>query len=320
MPHVLTSHGVHGDPEHDLARNLFTVDAMAPMIWQGLLVVPHDAAQILLDEWNRNPQVALGKSRSVRGSGCLQAHPVDGVPEAWRTQTEKTVLVVQSPVLLPERPHPEQTAEQELAQLAGQWAQRNGLPHAGLRTWASVGIQFGWNRHRSGLQRACRVVLPGSVIAFDSRLNETRLAAVLKTDGLGDGRERGFGAVSVHPGKATNWFEPSSTPRTLGADAGLAARDALRLVLAMRQQAHQLPSPSQIRAVQQRLLKAGKRDDAIAYLDRQTQRTSRIWFTWEAILPSMRELLKNYDVPVAARALETLADLAIVDQKKGNPE
>ncbi len=319
MPHVITSHGVHHDLENDNGRNLFTVDAMAPMIWQGLLVMPQDAAVTLQASLDRNPVVALGKSRSVRGSGQLYVQEIEGIPDEWQTRTENTVLIVQSPLLLPDQQPAGQTAEDELAQIVRQWAERHGLPASQTRPRANVGVQFGWNRHRAGLQRACRVVLPGSVIAFDGRLDDARLADVLKHNGLGDGRDRGFGAVSVHPGKAIKLFEPAPHVRTLDTGLGPTFRDATRQVLEIRNSARQLPSPSQIRAVQQRLLKAG-RQEALKYLKQQTERTTRIWFTWESIYAQMKDLLSRFDEPVAVRALETLADLAILDQEKGDRE
>lgn len=316
MPHVISSHGVHCDPETDHGRNLFTVDAMAPIVWQGLLVMPREAAEIFLAGLETNRQVALGKSRTVRGSGQLHARIIKGVPDAWRTHTEKTVLVVQSPLLLPSTRQTGQTSEDELAELAGQWAARHGLPAPAARPWAHAGVQFGWNRHRAGCQQACRVLLPGSVIAFDCRLDDSRLTEILKNHGIGEGRERGFGAVSVHPGKAVDFYEPAPHLRSLDAQSPAASQAAMNLILEVRSEARQLPSPSQIRAVQQRLLKAGQQP-ALDYVKQQTQRTTRIWFVWETIYTKIEQLIRLHDTEIAVQALETLADLAIMDQQKG---
>ena len=319
MPHVVSSHGVHSDPETQGGRNLFTVDAMAPLIWKGLVVVPEDVAAILVAELERDPRVAIGKSRTVRGLGDLRAAVIDGIPDEWQIRTEHTVLVVQSPLLLPDQASPGRTAEEELAVLAQEWLERHGLPAPDKGTWASVGIRFGWNRHRAGLQRACRVIQPGSVIAFSRQLDESKLAAALRTDGLGlDGRERGFGAVSVHPGKAEGFYQAAPELRSIGSDAPGQLRDAVRLILEIRQSpAGRLPSPSQIRAVQQRLVKSDK-EQTLKYLENQTKRTSPIWFTWEPIHSQVAQLLNGYSKPIASRALEILADMAIVDQKGGD--
>lgn len=318
MPHVISSHGVHSNPENPGRRNLFTVDAMAPLVWRGLVVMPENAAKKLIDSLNADPLVAIGKSRTVRGLGRLTAKIVEGVPEEWRTTTDFTVLVVQSPLLLSD--HSGSNAHEDLRRVAHEWTQRNKLPPLDegpdRGPWANAGIQFGWNRHSRGLQRACRVALPGSVIVFKDRIPDERLAEVLKLDcpghGPGGGKERGFGAICVHPGKAQTVFEP--TPKTpVRGDEN--AAEAIRSVLQMSRNAARLPSPSQIRAVQQRLVKSGP-EAAAEYLKTQVERTSRIWFAWESIYEPCRQLLK-FDRPIAARALETLADLAVVKEKEG---
>jgi hypothetical protein len=317
MPHAITSHGVHSDPETDGGRNLFTVDAMAPMVWQGLVVMPANAAHELIESLRQSPVVGIGKSRSVRGIGELRASVVDGIPDEWQTFTGHTVLVVQSPLLLPDQPPALSTSEGELESLATDWTKRHGLPKPNKRTWANVGVRFGWNRHRAGFQPACRVILPGSVIAFSERLDAERLAAALKTGGIGqdgrDARQRSFGAVCVHPGKAVGLFPLA--PKIQAAESNPARRGAIGLALQIRGDTQRLPSPSQIRALEQHLLKSGK-EVALQYLKRQTERTSRIWFTWEPIYKKVSSLLTDYDEPSASRALEVLANLAIVDQKE----
>lgn len=344
MPHVVTSHGVHNDPFTDNGRNLFTVDAMAPLIWQGLIGLPQDAAEAVVEMLDKDPVVAIGKSRTVRGLGRLRATRLKGIPTEWRTPPgqDHTVLVVQSPILLPLAPRTG-TAEEELADLARRWAERSGLPAPAVSTtrnngfvraqpaWANLGIRFGWNRHTTGRQNAVRVVLPGSLITFDQRLDAERLCHAISRgfydpdNGPQDeGRTRGFGAVSVHPGRATGFYRYTSPIETQSASMF----DEIRLVLRMRQTVREhggrLPSPSQIRAVQQRLIapgrdEASRRDEALKYLERQTERTTRIWFTWQAIHEPVVELLTKYPAASAARALEVLADLANLDQKEQRP-
>jgi len=283
-----------------------------------LVVLPEDAAERLRSSLEEEPLVTLGKSRSVRGLGRLRALREEGLPDEWRTVTPHTVLVVQSPLLLPDLPAGGATAEEELYELAAEWARTHELPEPQRdRTWANVGLRFGWNRTDTGFQRACRVALPGSVIAWDGKLDEQALAPALIA-GLGTGgRERGYGAASVHPGKATGLYPDRDDPPLphLAAEPPDRLRNALQLVLALRCGGQRLPSPSQIRAVQQRLVKSGA-EAALAYLDRQTQRTSRIWYTWESIHGQIAELLREHDPQLASRALEVLANLAIYDQKE----
>lgn len=341
MPHVVTSHGVHNDPFTDNGRNLFTVDAMAPLIWQGLVVLPQDAADVLLEMLRKNPLVALGKSRTVRGLGRLSATPWEGIPPEWLTPPgqDHPVLVVQSPIRLPQSPNGS-TAEEELADLARRWAARCGLPAPAVPAsenkgfqrpqpaWANLGIRFGWNRHATGRQDAVRVVLPGSLITFDRPLDAEALSSAVSrgfydpdNDPEDEGRTRGFGAVSVHPGRATGFYRYSAPLETQPASMP----DEVKLVLQMRRTVREhggrLPSPSQIRAVQQRLIAPGKdeascKNEALAYLKRQTERTTRIWFTWQAIYRPMTELLTTHRAASAARALEILADLANLDHKE----
>jgi hypothetical protein len=144
--------------------------------------------------------------------------------------------------------------------------------------------------------------------------DQDRLVSALKS-GLGDeeARQRGFGALSVHPGKAQAICRPRPEELRVKANHGLAA--ALRRILEVRGAAERLPSPSQIRAVQQQLEKSGA-EKALSYLDRQTKRTGRIWYTWEPIQSQVADLLQNCDPPAAAQALEVLVNLAIVDQKR----
>lgn len=319
MPHVITAHGVHNDPETESGRNLFSIDAMAPMVWQGLVVMPEDAASRLHQSLDRDPVMAFGKSRSVRGMGHLSATVLEGVPAEWQTHTPHTVLVVQSPVLLPDHPPDGVSAEEELFHIVSGWAREHGLPEpAEDRTWANFGIRFGWNRHEHGRQQASRVVLPGSVIAFPKQVKvpDADLSAALRR-GIGPGRHRGFGAMSVHPGKATGLYAEASLRPVLPRRGEPRFRDAMQLVLKMKAATGRLPSPSQIRAVQQRLLKSGCRA-ALDYLDRQTRRTSRIWFTWEPIHSDVKQLLNTFDDDraIAVRALEVLADLAMPEQEE----
>ena len=67
----------------------------------------------------------------------------------------------------------------------------------------------------------------------------------------------------------------------------------------------------------QQQIRPSETDAARAYLKHQTERTSRIWFTWEPIYAQIDHLLSQYDPQVASQALEVLANLAIADQKQG---
>jgi CRISPR/Cas system CSM-associated protein Csm3 (group 7 of RAMP superfamily) len=114
MSHLITAHGVRnsrdgiansdrnaGEPNRDRdGRNLFVVDSMSPMIWRGMVVMPKDAASALLADLKANPVQAMGKGRTVRGIGHLKARIVgdSDATSIWETKTDRTVLIVQSPI------------------------------------------------------------------------------------------------------------------------------------------------------------------------------------------------------------------------------
>ncbi len=316
MPRTISSHGVHNDPGTGDGRNLFTVDAMAPLRWQGIVVLPENVADQLQKSLQANPVVAVGKSRTVRGTGRLTAVRVaDERPIEWQNRTgtdEPTVLVAQSPLLI-ESPDATESAESQLARLVRRWSEENSLGAVELKNqWANAGIRFGWNRTtQRGRLDACKVFLPGTVIAFTTRLDDAALAAL--QHGIGGGRERGYGAVSVHPGKATCLFKQTAEIPTLEPPSqSMNQQGAIQAVLAIARSTTQLPSPAQIRAVQQRVKKDGQ-DKARTYLKRQMEeRPARIWFTWEPIMNQTLELLDpgKHNQTDAAQALALLADLS----------
>lgn len=314
MPHVVTAHGVHSDQELAGRRNLFTVDAMAPLTWSGLVAMPEEAAVELQKGLQKDATVAIGKSRSVRGLGTLEAAVVRDVPDEWQTQTVATILIVQSPILLePIMVAP--SADEDLLDLACNWAKAHGLPKP-TQAWANVGIRFGWSRHGQGFQKAQRVALPGSVIQLSGKVHAQRLKEVFTSCGLGvgpdAGRHLGLGALAVHPGKAQSLFQRQPKIREVGGSDRFAA--ALQVVLKLHRESKRLPSPSQIRAVQQRLSKVGTQD-ALQFLTKQMEdRTNRVWATWQGNIERFKELLA-FDSKIAARALEVLADLSIANEK-----
>lgn len=55
-----------------------SVDAMAPPFWRGFFSVPEDLASELVKSRNESPEISIGKRKSVRGTGTLDAHRVTG--------------------------------------------------------------------------------------------------------------------------------------------------------------------------------------------------------------------------------------------------
>jgi len=329
MPHVVTAHGVRHDLERDnetgmSRRNLFTVDAMAPLIWQGLVVMPEKAAERLIESLEEQPMVSIGKSRSVRGLGKMSAKIETSTPLEWTTGSnlDRTVLVIQSPIGIPDTiAYKGKSAEEILLDIASSWAKRNGLDAPGLSgkpaslqaTWAAMGIRFGWNRSEQGRQSAKRVLLPGSVVCFPKLLDSKKLhLAILDgfyqedEQGCDPYRQLGYGAVAVHPGKADGFYQLKQAIQKKKSSV----QKAIQLVIQIAKNSP-LPSASQIRVLQQRLEKSDQAD-AREYLKNQCLRTARIWSTWKPIEKEMFDLLDKgkHEPEAASRALVVLSNLA----------
>ena len=306
MPLVITSHGVHEDASSNRTRNLFTVVAMAPLVWQGHIVVPKDAVDDIQRIMTDLPQVSIGKSRTVRGLGTLSLDVVQGIPEAWKTKTNNTVLVVQSPIQIPAT---WLSVQKEFRKVAESW-QLGEI----REVWASSGILFGWNRLKNGLQQAQRVILPGAVVQFNCKVDDKILYEFLtQADYLqSDERQRGYGAMSVHPGQATELFEFDSTPPPMPKSSQNYAEGIKRVQRIAR--LNILPSVSQIRRIKD-LVDTDGPQRAIDFLKRQmTERTARIWSDWEDCYEEIVDLAQKLPTESLSRALEVLADLTLAKQ------
>lgn len=233
----------------------------------------------------------------------------------WGVPGVRDVLIVQSPVLLPDAPaNAGMTASDEFAELVrDEWRQFD-LPEV-VDVWAVTGLRFGWNRHGHGLQtgrgrrlRARRVVMPGSVVKFAEPLDANRLRHAL-IHGLGGGREQGFGALTIHPNMAQALYASQPKIETLGPSS---LAPVVRWALDAHQKAKAL-SPSQVSAVEQKLASFGK-DAARNYLKDQSNRTDRIWANWKPLIQDVEDLIERHSPEHAAAALRMLADLALANR------
>lgn len=316
MPHVFTSHGVSRDLEADNKRNLFTVDSIAPLVWRGCLAVPAEHADAIVATINQHPRVRFGKGRSVRGAGKLNARVI---PTSRLFETggphEHDVLVVQSPILIPATPG-KASADAVLEATIKQWAQLHDLELPAIKSvCATASIQFGWNRNaRTGFLQARHVIDPGSTIELAGPITAGISQALLL--GVGPGRRSGFGAVAVHPGRATQLYQPPNNAPSKSSPPGLC--EALRLVLDTSQKIAVFPSVSQVRALQQ-IAEQNSPKDALAYFDSQYRdRSDSIRATWEPLKNLIEALLgsKKFSQTVASRALTTLCHLASENRDK----
>jgi hypothetical protein len=324
LPRIVTAHAVHHDPTGRGERNLFTVEALAPTTFSGLVSLPPQAAALLQESLRADPSQTFGKARTVRGGGNLTASPVafDRAFLGW----QPTVFVLQSPAAIPDDWEIEsERAEITLARLVREsgWgsmaeaSRAKGIAH--VVTQASCGVRFGWNRHGLGKGVAAtrrlsarRVFLPGTVFVLAAVPND--LSSLL-IRGLGvvrngdvDGREQGYGAVLPHPGIAIKKVPVTDAPQLqLGSDgAGRLAYDW------WQKSKHEGPSPSQISAVAERIKADGKA--AIEYLRIQKEgRAQRVWRRWASVYDDVRQAIAA-DHTRARTALLTWRDLAIINR------
>lgn len=318
LPRVTRAHGVHAGSHGD--RNLFTVEALAPLAYSGLLAIPAEAAAALREAIEQVGVVCFGKARTVRGSGRLTLQPLgDDAPWQWRmgaahAAAQGRVFIVQSPLALPSdwRGGRADEALQRLATAAGWGELVLGDPEGRGRHGGSVatlGVRFGWNRHGLGevvgshrRLRARRVVLPGSVLVLRAPLE--RMEERLRV-GLGDGREQGFGALLPHPGVAqVRLPEPPQPPE-------FRSESWARLALRLWREAggDDGPSASQIGALVQRVQVSV--DGAKRFLDDLTNRPPRIWGVWEPVRDTLKESLGKEPADKMVQALRAWQDLRV---------
>lgn len=314
MPRVVSTHGVHNGPNGD--RALYTVEAMAPLVWRGLIACPPDAAAALEHLLAQDPRVAFGKARSVRGAGRLSLQRRQRVADGLvTTGAAASLLIAQAPIALPAT-FSDAPVQEQLQQLAGAWAEHHGLGAVDA-VWATAGLRFGWNRHQktdggTGRTSATRVILPGAVIRLRERPDSQRLEQALLA-GLGEGRERGYGAMLPHPGRADSLYRDTPQPPCLASEHANAIKRALELEKAVPQ----LPSPSQISAVLASLERSP--EEARRYLKGQGGRGSHQYSKWQDTLHEIQQWLEGPDEHVQESArisLQVLRDQRAARQKE----
>ena len=313
IPRSLSAHGVHMDGEGD--RNLFTVEAIAPLTWSGLVALPAEAARVLEQSLADDPRVAFGKARSVRGAGKLKltrmppnaiaAPPLGG-------DKDGKVFVVQSPLAIDDdvEVRSSEAAMAELMAAAG-WGTVK-------ECHAAAGVRFGWNRHGLGNKsgqanrlRAVRCILPGSVVVFDEAVISLpkRLLA-----GAGRGRREGFGALLPHPGIARSKHQPTPSRVCLSSknEAGKAGLQLWEKATARG------PTASQIAALAGRLAKS--KEAALKHLATQKQRPERVYRRWRDVIDNTKVFVKacadDASREQAVKALRVWQDLAIIHREE----
>jgi hypothetical protein len=305
IPRVVTAHAVHHASEGKQVNNLFTVDALAPLCFSGLLGIPEYAQELLLESLKSDPMVFFGKGRGVRGGGKLSATPIPthaDVHELRADPARPTVLVVQSPVVLPSTADDVHAPLQKQAlEFFSTWCRKHGLPTpSGF--WGVGGVRFGWNRHQQqGRTPARRVLLPGATLALETASDPEALRRALLA-GAGEGRQEGYGALAVHPGIATRLWHGKTTTLSISTP-GAAALEHVERMSRLN-----LPSPSQLSALLGHLEGEGPEAAARFLSDQAKKRPTRIYKMWLPALDDLQELIKKEH---AGPALKTLIDLAV---------
>ena len=318
MPHDIRSHGVHRNEAGNPERGLYTVDSMAPMVWRGLVLLPKNLANELIESFKTVSECAFGTRRSVQGMGEITAEIVDE-PAEWKLSKEaqRTVFIVQSPVSIPYELH-KKSADEQLHEMAKKWLENCGVSASELNVWANTGVLFGWNVKRKGQQAPQLVILPGSVIQLQEKLSAEKIRELLECGFFlnQSDPQRGYGAVSVHPGKAVRLFERKPKREVLNGDE--LRRTITEQVLKMFSQNHHLPSPSQVRSLR-KIYAVKTSQEAKEYFNAQIKNDTT-WQAWLEIKKTIDEWLKQpeKEKETVLFGLELLADLILTKNNEKN--
>ncbi len=283
MARHLTAHGVVNGGATGDERAFYTVESLAEKRFVGFVAMPKNAFVLLRKALDRDPLVSFGKSRTVRGTGRLSINeePLPlALPRAEKT-THETVaaFIVQSPILV----SPDITAEsadeilKEMVTKA-RWGEVD-------KASASIQILFGWNRHKNGLQKAEKVIAPGSVFSLKNSDVHDLEQKLLK--GIGEGKERGFGAVLPHPNIAQCRYIPSPVHPSIKSSSN-AAEYGWKLWKTSRGSGNPLSS-SQVAQLIARI--SADKLEARKYLETQLLRPDKIWERWKYVMEDVEKLL-----------------------------
>jgi hypothetical protein len=303
---------------------------MAPIVWSGIVRVPEFAANALIETFATGHAAFFGRNRSIRGMGKLIVKRMDDGDKAlpWNMENKDAkmpqAVIVQSPILFDDAKRQGQSTKEIFKDfVAKNWSEITG----DISIHGCVeGIQFGWNRtkveqlsqKRTGKGnrvQACRVIQPGTVIVFANGIDKGLLAKCIQK-GLGNGREQGFGAVALHPGKAARMFDQDKKQRhkiKSKAEEKAAIEDALNI---WKKHKSQLPSASQIAAIWDILCGDNNpKQNTLNYLERQkSRRTQRIWDAWEKCHKDFKDYIEKHDPQWTEKGLKLIIDMKIFEE------
>jgi CRISPR/Cas system CSM-associated protein Csm3 (group 7 of RAMP superfamily) len=298
MPRQLSAHVNLQGPQ----PQLFTVQAMAPMVFRGILAVPEEFEARILELLSAEPNCAFGKARTVRGGGTLRAVSLRDASPLPPSHSAST-FVVQSPLAIPH----DWLAKRKDAMHGGEIL-RQLVESAGFgaveQAEATLEYRFGWSRHGAGQRiahtnrlAAEAVIAPGSAFKLAVPVAERGRALFDRlAKGIGEGRDRGFGAVLPHPGIASEVFR--GAPKL----AEIKSRDSagkLATELTKLSAGSELSASAISQLVQ--FARGGPKplEDFIA---RQKQRPSRNWQRWKHVAERLLEITRDKSITDETRA------------------
>lgn len=322
MPRQWFAHGVRNGPmdKDGDTRNLFQVEAMAPMVFKGLLACPEDCREEILKAVD-GKFISLGRSRSVRGGGKLKVRVLGaglGEFSKWKLPNgmDRRVFVLQSPAAVSDNIQEFGAVQDRLKELVGKEICETIC--IGDKTapgiYADADVLFGWNRHGKGKKanrkhnrlRAKRVIKPGSVFVLKEAISEDEFTEFL-LKGIGDGKDQGFGSILPHPGIACSKFGDARDKIPTIAKGSRSAREALKLY----RNAENV-SPSQIGSLASKI-EPNSCQRAKEFFEKQLRgRTEAIWDRWKGVEEDVKNVLT--DPGLAKEVLAVWQDLAVANK------
>ncbi len=315
MGRVISAHGVHnGDRggNESPARNLFTVEALSPTVFTGIMAIPESACDLLLQSLKENPFARFGKAKSVRGGGQLKAEKIVFTEFPILNSGRSDVFIVQSPICVRE----------DLGNDSFQEAMAKMVKDAGFgeveAAWGAMEIRFGWSRNTSaGRLPPQKIILPGSVFKLKSSVDNLEEKLV---SGIGSNhqdqsgaidRQYGFGAVLPHPGKAVELFAVKQPKREVMKPDKNFGRDGFQLWDKARKSGL---STSQISRIRELVIIEPKK--AVEYIERQhNDRPAKIWERWRPVYDQLRDTIKK-DPDHVIQVLKVCQDLLAAERRQ----
>ncbi|PIE72280.1 MAG: hypothetical protein CSA20_08655 [Deltaproteobacteria bacterium] len=315
MGRVISAHGVHnGDRggNESPARNLFTVEALSPTVFTGIMAIPENACDLLLQSLKENPFARFGKAKSVRGGGRLEAKKIVSTELSILKRGQTNIFIVQSPIRIRE----------DLESRSFQEVMAEMVKDAGFgeveAAWGAMEIRFGWSRNTpDGRLPPQKVILPGSVFRLKSSVKNLEEKLV---SGIGSNhqdqfgaidRQYGFGAVLPHPGKAVELFAVKQPKREVMKPDKNFGRDGFQLWDKARKSGLSTSQISRIRELV--IIEPEKADE---YIKRQRRdRPLKIWERWRPVYDQLLDTIEK-DPDHVIKVLKVCQDLLAAEGRQ----